>query len=177
MKNISYFRRYTNFFGRNGKNAPKIAMDALDEFGKWIEEIEKWQAPILMDKNLPDWYKQVLHSSYYLNLPILFTPPFPPSPSLSSHRLFSMSYIIWWKGVLYGWGRKYQKREKKEKNRWKKHLLWLRRRHSRQLGNLGNFNFLVLFHFILFLVSSYYYYYRVFFSFFANYYQTATSKA
>ena len=55
----SYFRRYTNFYGRTGQNAPLIATDGLSDFRDWVNQIEKWQTPILQDSNLPDWYKQV----------------------------------------------------------------------------------------------------------------------
>ena len=54
-----YFRRYTNYFGRDGENASKIAIHALSTYKSWISDIEKWQTPILEDKNLPNWYKQV----------------------------------------------------------------------------------------------------------------------
>mmetsp|Transcript_17192 Transcript_17192/g.48392 ORF Transcript_17192/g.48392 Transcript_17192/m.48392 type:complete len:1303 (+) Transcript_17192:90-3998(+) len=60
-----YFRRYTNFYGRNGRNAQKMATDALEFYKDWIKQIDEWQKPILQDANLPDWYKLTLFNELY----------------------------------------------------------------------------------------------------------------
>ncbi|PSB02893.1 GH116 family glycosyl hydrolase [Merismopedia glauca] len=61
-----YYRRYTDFFGRNGKNAWSIVRTALKNVDTWREEIQNWQAPILKDTNLPDWFKMALFNELYL---------------------------------------------------------------------------------------------------------------
>ncbi len=62
---IEYFRRYTDFFGRNGQNAWSIARTALKHFRTWQEKIESWQQPILNREDLPDWFKMALFNELY----------------------------------------------------------------------------------------------------------------
>ncbi|GAB4536085.1 MAG: GH116 family glycosyl hydrolase [Pleurocapsa sp.] len=63
---ISYFRRYTDFFGRSGNNAWSIVRTALKHGDWWREQIEAWQQPILQRKDLPDWLKMALFNELYL---------------------------------------------------------------------------------------------------------------
>ncbi|KAH7663808.1 Glucosylceramidase protein [Dioscorea alata] len=64
----TYHRRYTKFYGRDGKAAAKLAHDAIIEHREWESQIEDWQRPILEDKTLPDWYPITLFNQlYYLN--------------------------------------------------------------------------------------------------------------
>jgi non-lysosomal glucosylceramidase len=62
---IEYFRRYTDFFGRNGQNAWSIARTALKHFRTWQEKIQSWQQPILEREDLPDWFKMALFNELY----------------------------------------------------------------------------------------------------------------
>jgi non-lysosomal glucosylceramidase len=39
--------------------------DALTNYKRWEEEIEKWQSPILSDPRLPEWYKFTLFNELY----------------------------------------------------------------------------------------------------------------
>ena len=62
-----WYRRYTRFYGREGKAAPRIARDALLDCPDWEVKIEAWQKPILENSDLPDWYKAALfNETYYL---------------------------------------------------------------------------------------------------------------
>lgn len=61
----AYRRRYTLFYGSHGDAAPALARDALLEFKNWERMIEKWQAPILEDERLPDWFKMALCNELY----------------------------------------------------------------------------------------------------------------
>jgi non-lysosomal glucosylceramidase len=61
---VEYFRRYTDFFGRTGKNAGLIARTALKHHRTWQEKIQAWQQPILQ-KDLPDWFKMALFNELY----------------------------------------------------------------------------------------------------------------
>jgi non-lysosomal glucosylceramidase len=62
---ISYFRRYTDFFGRSGQNAWAIAQAALDQYKTWQQQIQTWQEPILQQTDLPDWFKMALFNELY----------------------------------------------------------------------------------------------------------------
>ncbi|XP_022959232.1 non-lysosomal glucosylceramidase-like isoform X3 [Cucurbita moschata] len=65
LKGFSYHRRYTKFYGTSEKAAQTLAHDALTNYKRWEEEIEKWQRPILMDERLPEWYKFTLFNELY----------------------------------------------------------------------------------------------------------------
>lgn len=68
MKGKSYNRRYTKFYGTSERAALNLVHDALKNYKWWEEEIEKWQAPILRDDRLPEWYKFTLFNElYFLN--------------------------------------------------------------------------------------------------------------
>ncbi len=58
------YRRYTDFFDREGRNAWAIAKTALANFTDWQAKIQAWQQPIL-DQNLPDWFKMALFNELY----------------------------------------------------------------------------------------------------------------
>lgn len=85
-----WYRRYTRFYGRDGKAAAHIARDALQHYKAWEAQIEAWQQPILDNPDLPDWYKALLfNETYYLvDGGTLWTagrvddtpPPYPPLP-------------------------------------------------------------------------------------------------
>lgn len=62
---IKYDRRYTDFFGNNGKNAWAIASTALAQYQNWQQQIQAWQKPILERADLPDWFKMALFNELY----------------------------------------------------------------------------------------------------------------
>jgi non-lysosomal glucosylceramidase len=61
----AHYRRYTKYYGTDGKNASKIASDAIKNYKQWEQEIEKWQLPVIKDKKLPNWYKSALFNELY----------------------------------------------------------------------------------------------------------------
>ncbi|ACK68745.1 protein of unknown function DUF608 [Gloeothece citriformis PCC 7424] len=63
---INYYRRYTDFFGRNGQNVWSVVRTALKHHEMWRDRIIEWQAPILKQKELPDWFKMALFNELYL---------------------------------------------------------------------------------------------------------------
>ncbi|KAH7833200.1 hypothetical protein Vadar_004018 [Vaccinium darrowii] len=65
MKGKSYHRRYTKFYGTSERAALNLVHDALTNYKRWEEEIEKWQAPVLRDDRLPEWYKFTLFNELY----------------------------------------------------------------------------------------------------------------
>ncbi|MGB7444590.1 MAG: GH116 family glycosyl hydrolase [Coleofasciculaceae cyanobacterium] len=63
---VSYYRRYTDFFGRTGNNAWSIVRTALKHNELWQERIQAWQEPILKREDLPNWFKMALFNELYL---------------------------------------------------------------------------------------------------------------
>ncbi|MFM6195087.1 MAG: GH116 family glycosyl hydrolase [Planktothrix sp.] len=63
---INYYRRYTDFFGRNGRNAWSMVRTAMKHSDTWREQIEAWQNPILQRQDLPNWFKMALFNELYL---------------------------------------------------------------------------------------------------------------
>lgn len=63
---VRYYRRYTDFFGRNGNNAWSMIRTAMKHSDTWREKIEAWQNPILEQKGLPAWFKMALFNELYL---------------------------------------------------------------------------------------------------------------
>ncbi len=61
----TYKRRYTDFFGDNGKNAENIATTALKKYQNWLDQIQAWQQPIIERSDLPDWFKMALFNELY----------------------------------------------------------------------------------------------------------------
>ena len=63
---VQYYRRYTDFFGRTGKNAWAIALTALQQYQYWQQQIQSWQQPILDQEDLPSWFKMALFNELYI---------------------------------------------------------------------------------------------------------------
>jgi non-lysosomal glucosylceramidase len=63
---VEYYRRYTDFFGRNGKNAWPMIRTAMKHSDTWRESIEAWQKPILERKDLSDSFKMALFNELYV---------------------------------------------------------------------------------------------------------------
>ena len=60
-----WYKRYTRFFGRSGRNAWAIGAEALARRSEWSAAIDAWQAPVLADATRPDWYKGALFNELY----------------------------------------------------------------------------------------------------------------
>ena len=63
---VTYYRRYTDFYGRNGKNVWSMIRTALKHSDTWRERIQSWQAPVLDNPRLLDWLKMSLFNELYL---------------------------------------------------------------------------------------------------------------
>jgi non-lysosomal glucosylceramidase len=63
---VRYYRRYTDFYGRNGQNAWSMIRTALKHGDTWRDQIQQWQSPILQNPELPDWFKMALFNELYL---------------------------------------------------------------------------------------------------------------
>jgi non-lysosomal glucosylceramidase len=60
-----WYKRYTAFYGKDGKNAWNIARTALENYRKWSEEIDDWQRPIVNDASQPLWLRGMLLNELY----------------------------------------------------------------------------------------------------------------
>ncbi|MGC2215025.1 MAG: non-lysosomal glucosylceramidase, partial [Silvibacterium sp.] len=58
-------RRYTDFYGTNGRNAWKIARDGLLNATSWSKAIDAWQAPYINNESEPLWYRGMLFNEMY----------------------------------------------------------------------------------------------------------------
>ncbi len=61
-----YRRKYTEFFGSDGRNAFAVAREALKNSSAWEKAIDAWQREIVGERRLPDWFKQALFNELYL---------------------------------------------------------------------------------------------------------------
>lgn len=58
-------RRYTDFYGVDGRNAWKIARDGLMQADAWSSAIDAWQKPYISDESKPLWYRGMLFNELY----------------------------------------------------------------------------------------------------------------
>src|SRR5262249_24410158 len=58
-------RKYTDFYGRNGRNSWAIAKDGLMNSTAWSADITSWQAPYIKDDSKPEWYRGMLFNELY----------------------------------------------------------------------------------------------------------------
>lgn len=63
---VRYYRRHSDYFGRNGKNAWTVVRTALKHSDVWKEQIESWQSPTLQREDWPDQLKMALFNELYL---------------------------------------------------------------------------------------------------------------
>src|SRR5215468_3502948 len=61
-----WYRRYTDFYGANGKNSWAIARDGLQNANAWSKKIDEWQAPYIDDERKPAWYRGMLFNELYV---------------------------------------------------------------------------------------------------------------
>ena len=64
QRGTKWYKRYTKFFGRDGRCVTNIARKAFSRNEKWLLDIKKWQEEFLkLDK--PDWFKVMLINELY----------------------------------------------------------------------------------------------------------------
>lgn len=62
----SWYRRYTEYFNKEGENSFEIARQALLNYPEWEVKIDTWIEPIINEPAYPDWLKQgALNELYY----------------------------------------------------------------------------------------------------------------
>ncbi|MFN6132979.1 MAG: GH116 family glycosyl hydrolase [Synechococcaceae cyanobacterium] len=58
-------RRYSDFFGGDGRNAATLAAEALRDWTAWRPAIDAWQAPVLARRDLPEPLRMALLNELY----------------------------------------------------------------------------------------------------------------
>src|SRR5215475_9623916 len=61
-----WYRHYTDFYGKSGKNSWAIARDGLQNAEAWSKKIDEWQAPYINDESKPEWYRGMLFNELYV---------------------------------------------------------------------------------------------------------------
>ena len=60
-----WYRHYTDFFDKSGKNALKVAADGLTHASEWSDAIDAWQNPYISETGKPEWYRAELFNELY----------------------------------------------------------------------------------------------------------------
>ena len=60
-----WYRRYTDFFDKSGKNALKVAAEGLTHASEWSDAIDAWQNPYISETGKPEWYRAELFNELY----------------------------------------------------------------------------------------------------------------
>jgi non-lysosomal glucosylceramidase len=63
---VKHLRKYTAFFGTDGRGAAAVAGEALANWRVWEKAVDDWQRTIVADRSLPDWFKQALINELYI---------------------------------------------------------------------------------------------------------------
>jgi len=61
----SWYKLYTEYFGKDGSNAWEIAKVSLKNYTKWEGEISEWQDKVTNASDSPDWFKMMLFNEMY----------------------------------------------------------------------------------------------------------------
>jgi len=60
-----WWRKYTEYFGRDSAQSFNIARTALDEYAKWEGLIDAWMEPVIAGKKYPSWLKTAAFNELY----------------------------------------------------------------------------------------------------------------
>lgn len=64
-ENSKWYKKYTYFYGKDGRNVTKIARKTYGDSEKWLLKIKNWQDEISRNEK-PDWFKSmILNELYY----------------------------------------------------------------------------------------------------------------
>ena len=66
-RNTQWWKKYTQYFGRNANNSFKIAQEALSNYSIWEKQIDEWMEPIINNSKYPDWLKCAAFNELYYN--------------------------------------------------------------------------------------------------------------
>lgn len=60
-----WWRKYTEYFGRDSANSFDIAKEALNNYVNWETKIDEWMNPIIDNPKIPDWLKTTAFNELY----------------------------------------------------------------------------------------------------------------
>ncbi len=62
-----WWKKYTEYFGRDSDNSFDVAAEALNNYSEWEQAVLKWMNPFITNTNLPDWLKCSAFNELYYN--------------------------------------------------------------------------------------------------------------
>ena len=62
-----WWKKYTEYFGRTGTSAAKIAEEALSNYPDWEKGLDAWMNPVITSDKYPDWLKCAAFNELYYN--------------------------------------------------------------------------------------------------------------
>ncbi len=62
-----WWRKYTEYFGRDSDNSFDVARDALLHYGEWEAQVDAWMDPFVKNPKYPDWLKSAAFNELYYN--------------------------------------------------------------------------------------------------------------
>lgn len=62
-----WWRKYTQYFGREGGHSFDIAAEALNNHRQWEKQIDAWMAPFVKNPRYPEWLKCAAFNELYYN--------------------------------------------------------------------------------------------------------------
>ena len=60
-----WWRKYTEYFGRNSSGSFEIAKEALLNYVEWERQVDKWMAPVINSDKYPEWLKTAAFNELY----------------------------------------------------------------------------------------------------------------
>lgn len=64
-KGTEWWRKYTEYFGRDSASSFEIAKEALNNYKKWEAKIDEWMSPIFKNAKIPKWLKTAAFNELY----------------------------------------------------------------------------------------------------------------
>lgn len=66
-RGTEWWKKYTRYFGRTGRNSFTIARECLQNYQQWERQITEWMSPVINSNKYPDWLKCAAFNELYYN--------------------------------------------------------------------------------------------------------------
>ncbi|MFH0772241.1 MAG: non-lysosomal glucosylceramidase [Candidatus Omnitrophota bacterium] len=60
-----WWRKYTEYFGRDSSHSFDIAKEALGNYPSWEKQVDNWMVPIIRNQKIPRWLKTAAFNELY----------------------------------------------------------------------------------------------------------------
>ncbi|HOX09450.1 MAG TPA: GH116 family glycosyl hydrolase [Candidatus Omnitrophota bacterium] len=60
-----WWRKYTEYFGRDASSSFEIAVEALGHYAEWEKQVDDWMAPVINSDKYPEWLKTAAFNELY----------------------------------------------------------------------------------------------------------------